>query len=46
MNSLISMIARTFVRAEVYKVMRKSKGSTSIVLAILGAVVYLVMHHR
>lgn len=44
MNSLISMIARTLVRGEVYKVMRKSKSSTSIVLAIAGAAVYLVMH--
>lgn len=42
MNSLVNLIARTLVRGEVYKLTRKSKGATSLALALVGAVVIVV----
>lgn len=47
MNSLINLIARTLVRGEVYRVMRRSKGATSLVLAVVGGIVVVAMQtHR
>lgn len=47
MNSVVSMILRTLVRGEVYRVVRRAKGRTSLVMAVLAAVVLVVMQgHR
>lgn len=47
MNSLINLIARTLVRGEVYRLMRRSKGATSLALAVVGALVMVLMRsHR
>lgn len=47
MNSVVSMILRTLVRGEVYRLMRRSKAGRSLAIAVIAAVALVVMHgHR
>lgn len=47
MNSVINMILRTLVRGEVYRLIRRTKGRTSLVMAGVAAIALVAMHgHR